>query len=257
MRATLDLPKSERIYELALEGLVRVDEWMYRHVPGLPSVYEGGIKYKPDPVEAWKHAADVARDRSGDCEDLASMRAGELRAGGEANARVEVIRTGPNTVHARVVRADGSVEDPAARLGMYDPANQAALRQKRGGMRGAFVRDFADPGTWHSDDEDLIGADPAPGNCDISWAVERTDKGWRGTVRVPLSCVPGQPARALTISRGSASKKGAAETALNAAASVLDNPAVAAVIPGPARFALNLVRSGKARDMAKSILSLF
>lgn len=119
MLARLHLPRGTKFYEDALEGLVRVNEDIYRADPRLPSVYAAGVRYRGyDPNEDWRNAREVVTDKSGDCEDLASARAGELRARGEAGARVVIKRTGPQMTHAQVMRANGQIEDPSRVLGM-------------------------------------------------------------------------------------------------------------------------------------------
>ena len=171
----------------------------------------------------------------GDCEDLAGSRAGELRAKGYRRARAFAKRTGPKLVHILVDRGDGVIEDPSRRLGM--------------GPQGGVIMGRDDD--YSSGDEDEIGADVS-NSAEVTWQIERYGNGWRGVVRVPM-----WQGKALVVKRGAKTKEAAAQKALDVASKVLDNPAVAAVIPGPARFALNLVRSPKARDLAKSVLKLF
>lgn len=133
MLARLHLPRGERFYTDAIEGLVRVNERLYRENPTIPSVYQSGARYRGrDPGEDWRNVVEIVRDRFGDCEDLAAARAGELRARGEQGARAEVIRTGPQMTHARVVRADGTIEDPSRLLGMG----------KRDATRGGPMSDY-------------------------------------------------------------------------------------------------------------------
>jgi transglutaminase-like putative cysteine protease len=84
----------------------------------LPPIYKAGIKYSArDPEERWQLPSETFARRRGDCEDLAVWRAAELRVRGE-HARVVVRRTGPHVLHAVVMRADGTIEDPSKRLGM-------------------------------------------------------------------------------------------------------------------------------------------
>jgi hypothetical protein len=84
----------------------------------LPPLYESGVRYsRADPHERWQLPSETFARGRGDCEDLASWRAAELRARGEP-ATVGVRRTGPRVLHAIVVRGDGSIEDPSRRLGM-------------------------------------------------------------------------------------------------------------------------------------------
>lgn len=134
MLARLHLPHGERFYTDALEGLVRVNERLYRENPAIPSVYQSGARYRGrDPGEDWRNVVEIVKERFGDCEDLAAARAGELRARGELGARAEVVRTGPHMTHARVVRADGTIEDPSRALGMG---------KRRDSTRGGTMSDY-------------------------------------------------------------------------------------------------------------------
>jgi hypothetical protein len=84
----------------------------------LPPMYAAGVRYdRRDAHERWQLPSETFARKRGDCEDLASWRAAELRLRGE-NATVGVRRTGPRVLHAVVIRGDGSVEDPSRRLGM-------------------------------------------------------------------------------------------------------------------------------------------
>lgn len=82
-----------------------------------PGMYEMGITYRREPKgnEWWESATDilgVLAGRSGDCEDLAALRAAELRVYDDDNARVKVIRTS-RAFHAIVEHEDGTLEDPS------------------------------------------------------------------------------------------------------------------------------------------------
>ena len=232
-----NLPRSTAIYEAALEGLARVDAAIYREHPTLPSIHTAQVKYRPERHEVWRHVGDVLRDGWGDCEDLASARVGWLRARGlDERARVKVRRTGPRMSHAVVLRSSGTIEDPSRDLGM---GKDAQMRKQR-------ENDGADDGAW-----EMLGADPSA-SVDITWTMERSGDGWRGTLRIPLDA-----GRMLLVSRGAAKKSEAQSAALRAAAKVLDNPAVASLVPGPAKFALSLARSPRARQVAKKVLSFF
>jgi hypothetical protein len=84
----------------------------------IPPIYASGVRYdRRDPNERWQLPSETLGRRRGDCEDLAAWRAAELLLRGE-RASVGVRRTGPRVLHAIVVRANGSVEDPSKRLGM-------------------------------------------------------------------------------------------------------------------------------------------
>jgi hypothetical protein len=90
----------------------------------LPSLYSSGVRYKAEPKgrESWQDAPTTLQVGHGDCEDLAAWRAAELRLQGENAQACLHRRIGPDgasLMHAVVRRADGSIEDPSAKLGMY------------------------------------------------------------------------------------------------------------------------------------------
>jgi len=266
MQANLaNLPRSIEVYELALEGLARVDEWVYRQNRNLPSVLDprAKVRYERETGEIWRHVADVLRDGWGDCEDLAAARVGELRSKGERRARVIVVRTGPKMTHAIVKRANGKTEDPSRALGMG--------RERVVTMRQMEAEAIAGDAGWGEDDGyggeyegeedeviegdyDEIGADPSQ-SAEVTWTLDRTPNGWKGTVRVPLDA-----GRCLLVTRnspvkGPAGKKDAATRALGAAANVLDSPVAKALIPPQAQMALNLVRNPALRNAVNGTIS--
>lgn len=251
MNATLiRLPRSTEVYEAALEGLTRMNEWIYRQDPSLPEIHDAGVRYRREAGEAWRHAGDVIRERWGDCEDLAGARAGWLRARGvDPRARVRVVRTGKRLTHAIVERGDGTREDPSADLGMRSPGASVVM-DPLGRMRQMDPNNEQTE-TEYGEDWEEIGADPSP-SAELSFLVEKTDNGYRGIVRVPLDA-----GRALFVARTAKSKPAAAKKATSAASKVINNPVVSSLIPPQARFALNLVQSDKARSIAKKLLKLF
>lgn len=100
-----------------------------------PGMYNMGIVYRREPKgrEWWESATDilgVLHDRSGDCEDLASLRAAELRLFCDEDARVKVVRT-RRAFHAVVEREDGSVEDPSRICLALERARKRAAKGKR------------------------------------------------------------------------------------------------------------------------------
>jgi hypothetical protein len=92
----------------------------------LPSLYNAGVRYQREPVcrtngvehicEEWLTAHEVAARGWGDCDDLGPWRAAELRLLGEPAQAVP--RPSAAGWHIVVRRADGSIDDPSARLGM-------------------------------------------------------------------------------------------------------------------------------------------
>lgn len=110
-----------------------------------PDLYQSGIVYRPEQgTEHWKHIDELYRDGFGDCEDLATARAAQLRLMG-IDARAAVVKTAPNMYHAIVAGPDNTIlEDPTKLVRIaehmkYKP-DQAAFRvEKKGNMYlGAF-----------------------------------------------------------------------------------------------------------------------
>lgn len=89
-----------------------------------PPLYQAGVVYVPEGPgrEEWQDIPTTLARGEGDCEDLASWRIAELRVQGEqAIPWVTWRRVGTGLrYHALVKRADGSIEDPSAKLGMYE-----------------------------------------------------------------------------------------------------------------------------------------
>lgn len=127
MRGVLLIPsRSEfpraRALELLLTGLVNLNVAIMEKY-ALSPLYSSGVRYHKD-RKMWRHALAVLDYGRADCKSLAAFRAAELITKGKS-ARVIVHRTGPRTLHARVL-SGGVIEDPSRRLGMKAP------RRKRG-----------------------------------------------------------------------------------------------------------------------------
>lgn len=105
-----------------LESLVMADQlFLFRH--HVPPLYQSGVRYREEPedgVEEFASIPVVLARGWGDCDDLAPWRVAELRNAGErAKIRIQWRRTRRGKLfHIVVRRADGSIEDPSARLGM-------------------------------------------------------------------------------------------------------------------------------------------
>lgn len=117
-----------------LEALVTVDQ-IYLRSHKVPPLYRSGVRYQNEPVNT-AHLGGVDRTHRieefaaipaviergwGDCDDLAPWRVAELREHGErAKIRVYWKRqsNGHRLYHVVVRRADGTIEDPSAKLGM-------------------------------------------------------------------------------------------------------------------------------------------
>lgn len=228
--AKIRVPSNPASFRDALEGLTRVNVGLMQ-AGGIPPLYEAGVHYQDETDDVWRSAEEVARTRWGDCEDLSAYRAAELRVSGEdPGAYLDLYKSGPQRYHAIVVRGDGSIEDPSKVLGM---GSKPVHRSKT---------------------VNVIGADPAPDNRDISFEVVRIPgKGWggasgyRGFVRIPLGSlglpqVPGTPPQALLSMGPTAAtpQVAAAKAVTSAATNLLKNPAVTAAlsaVPGGAQAA--------------------
>lgn len=110
-----------------LRALTNINEDMMRRLD-LPLLYESGVRYQREPhgVEEWQDALETVRRGHGDCEDLASYRAAELRVRYGIPAIADfTLREVPQEdgsvtrVFHIIVRGPGGYrEDPSRLLGM-------------------------------------------------------------------------------------------------------------------------------------------
>lgn len=141
LAATIRVPSNVRGLNAALEGLVRLNQAIIRDAKAvgrpIPPLYRAGVHWQPDrapggkPAETWDDIAIVRARGFGDCEDLASWRAAELRESGIA-ARSIVRRSHTPGVawHCVTQWPNGQIEDPSAKLGMHE--YQAKMRAAQG-----------------------------------------------------------------------------------------------------------------------------
>jgi len=122
LHVRVNVPPIPAALEALAEGLVLLNVALFdeaeRRGGEIPELYESNVVYRREPPgrEWWETAIDaigLASKRSGDCEDLASYRAAELRFYDGEPARVKIIRTRRGSFHAVVERGDGSIEDPS------------------------------------------------------------------------------------------------------------------------------------------------
>jgi len=123
---------SHMALEGALLGLMAENIAWLKFYPETPDLYRSGVRYVPelpqfDPKtegEDWKTIPYVWSDGYGDCEDLACWRAAELwvRVGVRARpiVRQRQLPNGNFRAHVMVQYPNGQIEDPSAKLGMYD-----------------------------------------------------------------------------------------------------------------------------------------
>lgn len=122
---------SHQALEAGLLGLMFQNMAWLQNFPETPPIYESGVRYVPEHPsfdkrtvgEDWKSIPYILKHGYGDCEDLASWRAAELRMKGiPARPIVKVRRlpSGAFRAHAIVGLPGGKTEDPSAKLGMYN-----------------------------------------------------------------------------------------------------------------------------------------
>ncbi len=131
LRVEFRVPMADtRTLDACLEALVRQNLWQMARLEAagypVPALYHSTVVYRRDPPgrEWFRSFARVLRTGWGDCDDLAAIRAAEIRrAGGRAWARVRRTRN-PHLLHAVVTDEHGTVrEDPTAvlaSLGRYE-----------------------------------------------------------------------------------------------------------------------------------------
>lgn len=117
------------VMDCLLEGLITANVAYLLARPSTPFLYCSGVRYlaEPDGRDEWQDIPDTLRRRSGDCEDLACWRIAELRVRWgqkqtQPNITVDLLPDSKGndvlTYHIRVLRMDGTIEDPSRRLGM-------------------------------------------------------------------------------------------------------------------------------------------
>lgn len=130
--AKIQIESNKPALDAALEGLVKMNQQQIRvsarEGRPVPPLARSGVHWQRDKGETWDTIDIVRRRGYGDCEDLASWRAAELREQGIA-ARAVVRRSNSPGVawHAIVQLPNGQFEDPSAKMGMFNPAYRNAV----------------------------------------------------------------------------------------------------------------------------------
>jgi len=136
MHPTIELSNSPQDWIGPLNGLVQSNLRIIKTHPGIPPIYQSGVKYRAETggKEQWSNLLTLLKQGFGDCEDLASWRVAELLAIGQ-KAKPWVIKTGVGRYHAVVKRADGTIEDPTKIVKRLERQRRAKQnKQKRLGM---------------------------------------------------------------------------------------------------------------------------
>jgi len=158
LRVDIKAPSDPRALRALLRGLTSLDAFIigFRRERGrpMPRIYESGVSYERERgTEKWQRADEVLKEGSGDCEDLATWRAGELHDAGEVGAFVDVVPAASRRgYHAIVRRADGTTEDPSrVLLGQRPEGSKMAKRNT--------VIDVREDGSWYVGEVEVPTAD--------------------------------------------------------------------------------------------------
>jgi hypothetical protein len=223
----LGVPTGVEAYDAALEGLTEVNQVLLSH-KDFPRVYDSGVKYEARPYRKWIDVKDIIGQGWADCEGLAAWRSAELRHTGEdPDARLVTYQTGPHKYHAVVMRGDGGIEDPSARLGMRIAKRANYYRKIRNNFGDVSIGDDRnDPwGDYKMRGDDVTGDEPTTGafmvvgedpstSEGITFDIYRHGDGFSGVLRLPLnngSAIFAHTSKAKTAK--DAKKKGIALTA--------------------------------------------
>lgn len=120
---------------ILLNALFNINRLWLRTHPEAPRLYQAGVRYRAEPLgrENWRDVSAVLEAGIGDCEDLASWRAAELRErdGVRARPAFRWRQVGDTRIYHIVVKLpDGRIEDPSRKLGMgrADDGRPAEIR---------------------------------------------------------------------------------------------------------------------------------
>lgn len=109
-------------YAPLLEAMVRISERQRRanKVPSLASVAREGkaVWVQEHGFQTLRSAAQTWRSGWGDCKHYSVWLAADLRAKGDAKARVAIKQISPSLFHALVIDGAGVERDPSKMLGM-------------------------------------------------------------------------------------------------------------------------------------------
>ena len=122
MRIIVDLPQLSEVATVAaccelMDAVARVGLICERaHGKPAPSLYGSGVEYAPEPFRDGEHfdlPGFCVRRGWADCDDLTLWRLMECWRSGEHGAKsAGVWREDTRKFHARLRRADGTIEDP-------------------------------------------------------------------------------------------------------------------------------------------------
>lgn len=106
--------------ETALKLMTTINYIYKRAHPDEPSIYKAGLRYGLANKTAWYTTPILHGKKIGDCKDFACDRTADLWIAGEMGAKPFLKFVGNRQWHAQVERANGQIEDPSAKLGMWE-----------------------------------------------------------------------------------------------------------------------------------------
>jgi len=120
----VDWDLSSRHMTILLDAWTEVDVAWLEAMPGIPNLYDSGVRYYADKFweGPWLDCVTAALMRFADCKSLATWRCAELRVRHGIHAVPEFSRVllsdGSQWFHVFVRLPDGTFEDPSRLLGM-------------------------------------------------------------------------------------------------------------------------------------------
>lgn len=135
LHVTMEVPADPAALTAVLEGLVRLNEYQLgQAVLGggeHPPLYGSRVVYRREPPgeEDWKTIDRLFAEGEGDCEDLSTARAAQLRGEGE-QAHAIVVPTPAGKFHAVVLRETGEIEDPSRIMLAMEATNMPKAKTK-------------------------------------------------------------------------------------------------------------------------------
>ena len=118
---------SERVLDILLDALVKIDELYLRLTPGTPHIYKSGVRYYHyADREEWLAIPECLHEKIADCKSLCAWLVAEYHVSGiDPGARCckkySTIETDFGKLllyHIQVQRSSGAIEDPSVQLGM-------------------------------------------------------------------------------------------------------------------------------------------
>lgn len=126
LRPTFDIPLLDgRSLTPLLGALASINEMLMRDYEArfgsrFPALFSSGARYRRESPgeEIFKAADAVLRDGCGDCEDLSSYLAAEMRQDGDRGANAIWYKPKPRLFHCITMNGAGHTTDPSKKLGM-------------------------------------------------------------------------------------------------------------------------------------------